>query len=58
MTQTDIADMIGLTAVHVNRTLQVMRSASLVELQSKWPRIPDLAALREAAGLVPGDIVS
>jgi CRP-like cAMP-binding protein len=58
LTQTDIADMTGLTAVHVNRTLQVMRSASLVELQSKWLRIPDLAALREAAGLVPGDVVS
>lgn len=58
LTQTDLADITGLTAVHVNRTLQAMRSASLVELQSKWLRIPDLVALREAAGLTPGDIVS
>lgn len=51
LTQLDIADIAGLTPVHVNRTLQTMRSKGLVELQSKWLRIPDLAALREVAAL-------
>lgn len=51
LTQMEIADMTGLTPVHVNRTLQTMRMRGLVELQSKWLRIPDLSALREAAAL-------
>jgi len=49
LTQQDIADITGLTAVHVNRTLQAMRSAGLVYLQSKWLRIPDMNALRHIA---------
>jgi len=51
LTQMDIADVTGLTPVHVNRTLQTMRNQGLVELQSKWLRIPDLSALREAAAI-------
>lgn len=49
LTQSVIADVTGLTPVHVNRTLQVMRSAGLVRLQSRWLRIPDLDALRRVA---------
>lgn len=55
LTQMEIADITGLTPVHVNRTLQTMRGKGLVELQSKWLRIPDLAALREVAALTTGD---
>lgn len=51
LTQLDIADMTGLTPVHVNRTLQAMRAQGLVELQSRWLRIPDLTALRELAAV-------
>lgn len=51
LTQMDIADVTGLTPVHVNRTLQTMRTRGLIELQSKWLRIPDLPALREAAAI-------
>ncbi|MBT2245069.1 Crp/Fnr family transcriptional regulator [Sphingobium sp. BHU LFT2] len=51
LTQMDIADLTGLTPVHVNRTLQTMRSKGLVELQSKWLRIPDMDALRQAAAM-------
>mgnify|MGYP001603615065 CR=1 FL=1 len=51
LTQMDVADMTGLTSVHVNRTLQLLRSKGLVELQAKWLRIPDIEALREAAAL-------
>jgi len=53
LTQMDVADITGLTPVHVNRTLQTMRSANLIELQSRWLRIPDLALLRQAACLSP-----
>ncbi|HKT75478.1 MAG TPA: helix-turn-helix domain-containing protein, partial [Sphingobium sp.] len=58
LTQMEIADLTGLTPVHVNRTLQSMRARGLVELQSKWLRIPDLPALRNAAALGPGEAVA
>lgn len=48
LTQIDLADIAGLTPVHVNRTLQDMRQMGLVELRSKWLRIPDLMRLRQA----------
>jgi CRP-like cAMP-binding protein len=53
LTQLDMADLTGLTSVHVNRTLQSMRAAGLVDLQSRWLRIPDLEALRAAASISP-----
>ena len=56
LTQMEIADMTGLTPVHVNRTLQSMRARGLVELQSKWLRIPELHALRDVAALAAQDI--
>ncbi len=55
LTQMDIADLTGLTPVHVNRTLQTMRSRGLIELQSKWLRIPDVRALREVAAIAGTD---
>ena len=57
LTQMEIADMTGLTPVHVNRTLQAMRQRGLVELQSKWLRIPDLTALRDAAALTNNEVL-
>lgn len=50
LTQTDIADATGLTPVHVNRTLQVLRRQRMVELKQKLLRIDDLPALCCAAG--------
>ncbi|WP_229742419.1 Crp/Fnr family transcriptional regulator [Sphingobium sp. YBL2] len=58
LTQMEIADMTGLTPVHVNRTLQSMRARGLVELQSKWLRIPELQALREVAALTGQDMAA
>jgi CRP-like cAMP-binding protein len=49
LTQVDIADASGLTAVHVNRTLQELRRDGLIELQSKTLTIPSLRALKAAA---------
>jgi CRP-like cAMP-binding protein len=39
LTQIDLADLTGLTPVHVNRTLQEMRRRGMVELRAKWLRI-------------------
>jgi CRP-like cAMP-binding protein len=59
LTQMDIADLTGLTSVHVNRTLKTMRARGLIELHSKWLRIPDLQALRQSAllPLTSADVV-
>ena len=50
LTQDQLADATGLTAVHVNRTLQRLRAKNLIEIGSGRLSIPDVAALREAAG--------
>lgn len=49
LTQTDLADATGLTAVHVNRTLQELRRAGLIVLQNRTLVIPDRDALKRAA---------
>ena len=45
LTQTDLADATGLTAVHVNRTLQELRRNGLIELERKQLQILDLDRL-------------
>ena len=50
LTQEEIADVLGLTAVHVNRTLQNLRSDGLITLKEYRLYIPDLGALRRLAG--------
>lgn len=49
LTQTDLANTMGLSAVHVNRTLQSLRSDNLVFLSGRRLTIPDLNALKEAS---------
>lgn len=49
LTQVDLADATGLTSVHVNRTLQELRSDGLIELKSRRLTIPDLEKLKSAA---------
>jgi CRP-like cAMP-binding protein len=51
LTQTDIGDLVGLTGVHVNRTLQNLRREGLVELTRRRLRIPDLQQLLGVARL-------
>lgn len=41
LTQCDLADIVGLTPVHVNRVLQQLRGQGLIELEAKWLRVPD-----------------
>lgn len=49
LTQYDIADIVGLTPVHVNRVLQTLRARGLIELNARWMRLPDIEALRQLA---------
>ena len=49
MTQTELADATGLSAVHVNRTLQELRGDGLISLRGRTLVIPDLEALQSTA---------
>lgn len=49
LTQADIADMTGLTAVHVNRTLRKLREAGLAVVRDGFASIPDQQKLRDFA---------
>ena len=49
MTQEQLGDATGLSAVHVNRTLQALREQRLIILKGKTLTIPDLEALQRAA---------
>lgn len=51
--QTEIAECVGLTPVHVNRTLQELRRQGLVELKSKRLVIPDFDRLKAVAEFSP-----
>ncbi|MCJ2049814.1 Crp/Fnr family transcriptional regulator [Methylobacterium sp. J-070] len=44
--QVDLADMLGLTPVHVNRSLQELRAAGLLTLQRRWLEVLDVDRLR------------
>ena len=52
--QTEMADALGMTAVHTNRILQILRKEHLIELGDKHLGIPDLAALERLAMFNPG----
>ena len=49
ITQAELADATGLSAVHVNRTLQELRSTGLVSLANRTLTIHDMGALMRAA---------
>jgi CRP-like cAMP-binding protein len=53
LTQEEIADALGLTPVHVNRTLQRMRTEGLISLKRSALTIHDYGRLQEAAGFNP-----
>lgn len=53
LTQNDLADATGLTAVHVNRTLQELRREGLIELDRKQLQILDLERLMDVAMFNP-----
>jgi len=49
VTQLDLADATGLSVVHVNRTLQELRSSRLIVLRDRILTVNDLEALKGAA---------
>lgn len=53
ITQIEMAEATGLTPVHVNRTLQEMRSEGLIILKERVLDIPDIAALQHAVLFSP-----
>ena len=53
LTQTDLAECLGLTAVHINRTLKELRTRGLVEFRGKRVVIEDLEALKRVAEFNP-----
>lgn len=50
LTQDDLADVLGLTPVHINRKLQQLRQEQLITLRSKQLTILDLKTLQQVAG--------
>ena len=53
LTQQELSECLGLTAVHVNRTLQELRKRELIELEGRRARILDLPALQSLAEFDP-----
>ncbi|MGU3663167.1 Crp/Fnr family transcriptional regulator [Methylobacterium sp. A49B] len=51
--QGDLADIFGLTDVHVNRTLQGLREAGLIVLRHRRLEVPDVERLRAFCGFNP-----
>ena len=49
LTQVELSECLGLTAVHVNRTLQDLRRMNLIEVGGRRVEIHDMARLREVA---------
>lgn len=53
LTQEQIADTLGLTAVHVNRTMQQLRSDGLIVTASRTVTLPNVDSLRRLGGFDP-----
>ncbi|HEX8660646.1 MAG TPA: Crp/Fnr family transcriptional regulator [Brevundimonas sp.] len=54
LTQAEMAECLGLSSVHVNRTLMQLRASGLVEWTGKRVSIHDLDGLRRTADFDPG----
>ena len=52
-TQEQIGDALGLTAVHVNRTMKALRNAGLISRDDRNLHFPDWIALKEVSGFNP-----
>ena len=56
ITQTDISDLLGLTSVHVNRSIRSLKEAGLISLRGRHLTIHDMGQLREVADFDPSYI--
>lgn len=54
LTQEHVADVLGLTTVHVNRTMRRLRAEGLLVISRPRVRIPDVGRLRDATGFDAG----
>ncbi|MDV5825740.1 Crp/Fnr family transcriptional regulator [Sphingobium naphthae] len=54
LTQEHIADALGLTPVHVNRTMQQLRTEGLIVSGNRKMTLPDVVSLRKLGGFDPG----
>ena len=54
LTQEQLGDALGLTAVHINRVLRLLRERGLMTFARQSVTITDLGALRRVAGFDPG----
>ncbi len=54
LTQTDLADALGLSTVHVNRSVQELRATGLITLRNRRLTVNDLQGLTELAMFDPG----
>lgn len=53
ITQTDLADMIGISPVHTNRVLKLLGRKKLIEWRSRRVEIPDIGRLKAFAAFAP-----
>ena len=53
LTQTDLGDIVGLSAVHVNRVVKILRDENLIDWTDKVVHLPDPGALAKIAGFNP-----
>lgn len=53
LTQYELADALGLTAIHVNRMLRELRERDLIDFRQKTVRFLDRSALERLAGFEP-----
>lgn len=49
LTQTELADTLGISTAHTNRVLQELRTRGLIILRNRTLTIPDLKALQRVA---------
>lgn len=53
LTQEQIADATGMTAVHVNRMLKALQSEKLIKQLGRFLSVPNMAALMDAGEYNP-----
>lgn len=54
LTRNELSECLGITPVHVNRTLQELRRRHLIEVEARRATIRDLDALKSLAEFDPG----
>lgn len=54
LTQQDMADMTGLTPIHVNRVLKELRDADIITIRARRMVVPDIDRLQRLAKFDPG----